>query len=284
MAQQMHASGATPPMTAAEARARQSRSDRDGLPLRAADLSSVPLPPIQPTQSPSRSPSRPPLRAGGVTTRRKAAGSVVQRSRSGTKSADGGNRASGVSGGGDASSSAGVLRGSRSGGRMDHRNEDDMTAGLRLSAGSIGSVAGELRGGELERVRGRVADLGAAIETSQVELVLSALLKGVDARLIRMCGRVIVEEKPLEGSGKTVGRIGMVDELDCPPLSEFRSNVFHKNNTCLASRWSSPLFFAGGMVKFPDLCSSPLVLCWQRNLSSRCKAKRARKHGDGSID
>lgn len=40
--------------------------------------------------------------------------------------------------------------------------------GLGLSAASIGSVEGELRGGELERVRGRVADLGAAIETSQV--------------------------------------------------------------------------------------------------------------------
>lgn len=36
------------------------------------------------------------------------------------------------------------------------------------STASIGSVGSELRGGELERVRGRVADLSAAIETSQV--------------------------------------------------------------------------------------------------------------------
>lgn len=52
--------------------------------------------------------------------------------------------------------------------RTGGRDEEEEKAGLGLSAASIGSVAGELRGGELERVRGRVADLGAAIETSQV--------------------------------------------------------------------------------------------------------------------
>lgn len=52
--------------------------------------------------------------------------------------------------------------------RTGGRGEEEEEAGLGLSAASIGSVAGELRGGELERVRGRVADLGAAIETSQV--------------------------------------------------------------------------------------------------------------------
>lgn len=56
------------------------------------------------------------------------------------------------------------MQGVRSGGRVEQE------AGLRLSATSIGSVGGELRGGELERVRGRVADLGVAIETSQVRL------------------------------------------------------------------------------------------------------------------
>lgn len=40
--------------------------------------------------------------------------------------------------------------------------------GRGSSTASIGSVGSELRGGELERVRGRVADLSAAIETSQV--------------------------------------------------------------------------------------------------------------------
>ena len=52
--------------------------------------------------------------------------------------------------------------------RTGGRDEEEEKAGLGLSAASIGSVGGELRGGELERVRGRVADLGAAIETSQV--------------------------------------------------------------------------------------------------------------------
>lgn len=42
------------------------------------------------------------------------------------------------------------------------------TEGKGSSTASIGSVGSELRGGELERVRGRVADLSAAIETSQV--------------------------------------------------------------------------------------------------------------------
>lgn len=58
------------------------------------------------------------------------------------------------------------LRGVRSGGGGGGEKEEG--AGLGSLAASAGSVAGELRGGELERVRGRVADLGAAIETSQV--------------------------------------------------------------------------------------------------------------------
>lgn len=82
-----------------------------------------------------------------------------------------------VGGGGTSSfrdSRGGSSRGEGGGDRADvgvrtgGRGEEEDKEGLGLSAASIGSVAGELRGGELERVRGRVADLGAAIETSQV--------------------------------------------------------------------------------------------------------------------
>lgn len=70
----------------------------------------------------------------------------------------------GTSGDGSGNRAGVYTRGVRTGGQ----DEEEEKAGLGLSAASIGSVAGELRGGELERVRGRVADLGAAIETSQV--------------------------------------------------------------------------------------------------------------------
>lgn len=76
-------------------------------------------------------------------------------------------RIGGNSGGsGGESKSASKARGVLS--RSKGRNGEEEREGLRLSTASIGSVEGELRGGELERVRGRVADLGAAIETSQV--------------------------------------------------------------------------------------------------------------------
>ena len=70
----------------------------------------------------------------------------------------------GHSGGGSGDAIGGPNCGVRSGGGGQVERE----RGLGLSAASVGSVDGELRGAELERVRGRVADLGAAIETSQV--------------------------------------------------------------------------------------------------------------------
>ncbi|CAM9168593.1 unnamed protein product, partial [Ectocarpus fasciculatus] len=76
---------------------------------------------------------------------------------------------SGGGGGGHAASSSRARGRARSGGRGEEERERD---GPGLSAAvSVGSVGGELRGGELERVRGRVADLGAAIETSQSKLL-----------------------------------------------------------------------------------------------------------------
>lgn len=79
----------------------------------------------------------------------------VRDGRSGNSGGSGGERAS-------ASQAHGVHSGWQGRGDVEERG------GLGLSAASVGSVEGELRGGELERVRGRVADLGAAIETSQV--------------------------------------------------------------------------------------------------------------------
>ncbi|CAN0054832.1 unnamed protein product [Scytosiphon promiscuus] len=69
-------------------------------------------------------------------------------------------------GGGGAHGDAARARGVCSGGVG--RGEEENRGDVGLSTASVGSVAGELRGGELELVRGRVADLGAAIETSQV--------------------------------------------------------------------------------------------------------------------
>ena len=54
-------------------------------------------------------------------------------------------------------------RGTRRGGQ-----KNDAGGGGGLSTASVGPVGGMLRGGELERVRGRVKDLGTAIEMSQV--------------------------------------------------------------------------------------------------------------------
>ncbi|CAN0404613.1 unnamed protein product [Ascophyllum nodosum] len=57
-------------------------------------------------------------------------------------------------------------RGTRRGGQ-----KNDAGGGGGLSTASVGPVGGMLRGGELERVRGRVKDLGTAIEMSQSKLL-----------------------------------------------------------------------------------------------------------------
>lgn len=63
--------------------------------------------------------------------------------------------------------------GVRSGGKKEEAGLGSSSVTVAAAAASAGSVAGELRGGELERVRGRVADLGAAIEMSQVFIFLA---------------------------------------------------------------------------------------------------------------
>lgn len=63
------------------------------------------------------------------------------------------------------------MRGVRSGGgggRASKVRKGKDSLGVSATSAGSSLVAGELRGGELEKVQGRVADLGAAIETSQV--------------------------------------------------------------------------------------------------------------------
>ena len=97
----------------------------------------------------------PPPRAGGASggTRGRGSGGGSGAPYVRDRSVDGG--------GGDGK--GGSSHGVRSGG-----GQGEQGRGRGMSVASVGSVDGELRGGELERVRGRVADLGAAIETSQV--------------------------------------------------------------------------------------------------------------------